>query len=325
MPLRRRLGLVAASAVGIAVVIAACVCYFVVRSQLRDQVDSSLRAQASEIPQTVDAARFGMSLSPNAGGPAPYGQLDVPGNNPIALTNDDLALPVTSGTEAVITGRRGVYLADITLDGSHLREITVPVEITSTGARGAVQLARPLDGVDHILSQLRVILFLVLLGGVGLAAVLGRLAAKRVLKPLSKVSETAQLIAETDDLTRRIDVHEDDEVGQLATRFNAMLARLEHSREELDASVAAQRQLVADASHELRTPVTSLRTNAEMLRDASHVPDDDRREIAGEVVEQAEELTALIGDLIDLARGDVPDPAVEDVRLDQLAYEAVQR
>jgi two-component system sensor histidine kinase MprB len=325
MPLRRRLGLVAASAVGIAVVIAACVCYFVVRSQLRDQVDSSLRAQASEIPQTVDAARFGMSLSPNAGGPAPYGQLDVPGNNPIALTNDDLALPVTSGTEAVITGRRGVYLADITLDGSHLREITVPVEITSTGARGAVQLARPLDGVDHILSQLRVILFLVLLGGVGLAAVLGRLAAKRVLKPLSKVSETAQLIAETDDLTRRIDVHEDDEVGQLATRFNAMLARLEHSREELDASVAAQRQLVADASHELRTPVTSLRTNVEVLLASEHLDPEDRRRLLADVVEQSEELTGLVGDLIELARGDLPSGSTEDVRLDKIVEEAVAR
>jgi two-component system, OmpR family, sensor histidine kinase MprB len=68
-----------------------------------------------------------------------------------------------------------------------------------------------------------------------------------------------------------------------------------------------------------------VRTNAEMLRDAAHVADEERRLIAGEVVDQAEELTALIGDLIDLARGDVPDPAVEDVRLDALAYESVQR
>ena len=104
-----------------------------------------------------------------------------------------------------------------------------------------------------------------MLGGIALALVLGRLAARRVLAPLAEVADTAQHIGETDDLTSRIRVHADDEVGQLATRFNWMLERLESSRDALDESVRAQRQLVADASHELRTPVTSLRTNIEVL------------------------------------------------------------
>ena len=86
-----------------------------------------------------------------------------------------------------------------------------------------------------------------------------------MLAPLAEVAEAAQHIGETDDLTGRIRVHADDEVGQLATRFNTMLDRLEGSRAALDESVRAQRQLVADASHELRTPVTSLRTNIEVL------------------------------------------------------------
>ena len=86
-----------------------------------------------------------------------------------------------------------------------------------------------------------------------------------MLAPLAEVAETAQHIGETEDLSARIHVHADDEVGQLATRFNAMLERLEASRDALDESVRAQRQLVADASHELRTPVTSLRTNIELL------------------------------------------------------------
>ena len=81
----------------------------------------------------------------------------------------------------------------------------------------------------------------------------------------AEVAQTAQHITDTEDLTSRIQYHADDEVGQLATRFNAMIERLQRSRAALDESVRAQRQLVADASHELRTPITSLRTNIEVL------------------------------------------------------------
>ncbi len=140
-----------------------------------------------------------------------------------------------------------------------------------------------------------------------------------------EVTATAQLIGETDDLSQRIDVYQDDEVGQLASRFNAMLARLESSRAQLDASVASQRQLVADASHELRTPVTSLRTNIEVLLSGAQLEDDDRDRLLTDVVEQSEELSALVSDLIEVARGDTPQETVEDTRLDRLVEEALDR
>ena len=127
-----------------------------------------------------------------------------------------------------------------------------------------------------------------------------------MLAPLAEVAHTAQQIGETDDLSPRLKIHADDEVGQLATRFNAMLDRLEASRAALDESVRAQRQLVADASHELRTPVTSLRTNIEVLLAGAELDEEDRRRLLTDVVEQSEELSALVGDLIDLARGDLP-------------------
>jgi two-component system sensor histidine kinase MprB len=163
------------------------------------------------------------------------------------------------------------------------------------------------------------------LGGIALAAALGRLAGRRVLSPLAEVASAAQHISETDDLSRRIRVHADDEVGQLATRFNSMLDRLEGSRSELDESVRAQRQLVADASHELRTPVTSLRTNIEVLLQSPQLDPEDRHRLLADVVEQSEELTALVTDLIELARGDQPGFATEDVRLDRVAAESVAR
>jgi two-component system sensor histidine kinase MprB len=193
------------------------------------------------------------------------------------------------------------------------------------GQQVAVQLARPLNGVDSVLSTLRVILLLLALGGIALAAVLGRLAARRVLAPLAEVADTAQHISETEDLTARIRVHADDEVGQLATRFNAMLERLEASRTALDESVRAQRQLVADASHELRTPVTSLRTNIEVLLADDQLSEEERRRMLTDVVEQTEELSALVGDLIELARGDLPIGSAEDVGLDRVVEESIER
>jgi two-component system sensor histidine kinase MprB len=104
-----------------------------------------------------------------------------------------------------------------------------------------------------------------------------------------------------------------------------MLARLEASRGALDDSVRAQRQLVADASHELRTPVTSLRTNIEVLLADPELDEEERRRLLDDVVEQSEELTGLVGDLIELARGDLPPGSMEDTRLDRIVEESVAR
>jgi two-component system sensor histidine kinase MprB len=93
----------------------------------------------------------------------------------------------------------------------------------------------------------------------------------------------------------------------------------------LDASVHAQRQLVADASHELRTPVTSLRTNVEILQQTPDMDPGERQSMLGEVVDQIEELTLLMNDLIDLARGDEPGVESEDVRLDLVVGEVIER
>ncbi len=192
------------------------------------------------------------------------------------------------------------------------------------GARPAGAPARPASTTSS--RKLRLVLLLLCAGGIALAAVLGRLAARRVLAPLAEVAQTAQHIEETEDLSSRIHVHADDEVGQLATRFNAMIGRLQHSRADLDESVRAQRQLVADASHELRTPITSLRTNIEVLiEQGDQLSDEDRRRLLADVLEQSEELSALIGDVIELARGDLPITSAEDVRLDRIVAESVAR
>jgi two-component system sensor histidine kinase MprB len=325
--LRRRVGIAAAAAVAIAIVLIACVAYLVVRGQLRGQVDSALRAQAAVIQRgNFDSlARPLPGIPPSAGGPAPYVQA-VLADGTVLPRQGGVTLPVDSHVRAVASIGGSSYLTDVHVGGSHLREIAFQVPGVSSGGRPvAIQLARPLNSVDNVLSRLRLILALLCVGGVVLALVLGRLAARRVLSPLAEVADTAQHIGETEDLAARIHVHADDEVGQLATRFNWMLERLESSRDELDESVRAQRQLVADASHELRTPITSLRMNIEMLLADEGIVPEERRRMLADVVEQTEELTALIGDLIELARGDLPAGDAEEVRLDHIVEGSLER
>lgn len=331
MPLRKRLGIVAGAAVAVAVVIAAIVCYAIVRGQLLGQVDSSLRAQAVAVQNDGQFALRGgdlPGLPANAGGPAPYARVVLADGTSLRFSGD-LMLPVDVHARAIANGANAVYLGDITVGRSHLRELTFPVTVSSQfggqSQPAAVQLARPLDGIDRVLARLRLFLALLCVAGIAVAAALGRLAARRVLAPLAEVADTAEQIGETDDLSRRLTIHADDEVGALATRFNQMLERLQRSRDELDESVRAQRQLVADASHELRTPVTSLRTNIEVLLEGGQLEEDDRRRLLADVVEQSEELSGLVGDLIELARGDLPPGATEPTRLDRIVEESMTR
>ncbi|MGH2843391.1 MAG: sensor histidine kinase [Solirubrobacteraceae bacterium] len=327
MPLRRRISIVAAATVAIAVAIAVIAAYFIVRGQLVGQVDSELSEQAAQVeanPYRALQTRF-PELSAKAGGPIPYSQV-VTANGRVPIRNGNLNLPGTYDASAVATGELKPYFRNITAGGTTLREYVFPLANYVYGGQAvAVQLARPLAAVENVLSTLRWILALLFLAVVALAAALGRLATRRVLTPLAEVTATAQAIAETEDLDRRIEIRQDDEVGQLAARFNEMLERLAASRVALDASVAAQRQLVADASHELRTPVTSLRTNIEVLLADPVLNEAERQRLLIDVVEQSEELSALVSDLIEVARGDVPSESMEDTRLDRLVEAALDR
>ncbi|HWF74482.1 MAG TPA: hypothetical protein VG186_14125, partial [Solirubrobacteraceae bacterium] len=154
MPLRRRLAFVAAAAVGVAIVLVAIVAYMVVRAQLRGQVDDALRAQAVAVHQAGFRAIAGRDLPaipPSAGGPAPYVQLVGADGSTTNLSSTDVALPVSAVTKSVAQAKAGQYLSDVTVGGSDLREITIPVTLVppngGPSVPAAIQLARPLAGV----------------------------------------------------------------------------------------------------------------------------------------------------------------------------------
>ena len=330
MPLRRRMAVATAVAVGVAVVLATAVAYAAVRGELRGQVDDQLLEQAGLVENVEGRLRpeigrrmrrLGRPPGPGLGGipalpierggSAAYVQF-VPGGDGPGVTFAGPDLPIDDRVRAVAGGDGVRFLADAEVAGDHVRVLTAPLE-----AGGALRLARSLESTDSVLARLRWILLALVIGGIALAALLGRLAARHLVAPVRRVSEAARHIAETEDLGRRIEVTSHDEVGELAERFNAML-------DTLEGSIAAQRQLVADASHELRTPVTSLRTNIEVLAEAD-LDAAERARVIADVEAQAEELGALVADLIELARGDQVTPVWEDVRLDALVTEAIDR
>jgi two-component system sensor histidine kinase MprB len=160
------------------------------------------------------------------------------------------------------------------------------------------------------------LLLAVSIGGVALAAALGLLVARTTLVPVRRLTRAAERIAATRDLRSRVGGGRGDELGRLAKTFDSML-------DALASSVGAQRQLVADASHELRTPLASIRTNLEVLQLDEGMPLADRRRVLADAVAELGEMTHLIEDLVELARGEEHAPELAHVRLDLVVRDAV--
>jgi two-component system sensor histidine kinase MprB len=328
MSFRRRITIVSAAAVAIAVVLASILTYLLTSAELHKQIDTQLTQRARQARPFERLLDRPPSRGPGLGrlSPSPqqvrgYQQMVDANGHVIARSVGGVTLPVNARTRALAAHGGRPFFRDTVVSGVHLRVLALPF-----GSGRAVQLALPLTELDSLLSRLRLILALLVIGGVALAALLGRLVAGAAVQPLKRLTEATEHVALTQDLSGRIEPSGSDELGRLAASFNSMLDALERSMGALDASVHAQRQLVADASHELRTPVTSLRTNIEILQHQGQDMDPhESSRLLSDVVEQIEELTLLMNDLIDLARGEEPRADAEEVRLDLLTGEVLER
>jgi two-component system sensor histidine kinase MprB len=322
MSFRTRLALVAAAAVGIAVVTASVVVYIVVHDQLLGQVDRQLQTRATELangpPITIDDNGDLEVSGPPFGVEPDFIQAVTAQGRVLFQRGDSLyRLPVSAKDRQAARGGVESYYSNKRVRGTEFRVLT----ISSSGL--ALQIVRPLTEVNRTLHRITFFLIVIALGGMGVAAALGLLVSRAALTPVRRLTETTEAVTETRDLSQRIESTgtSNDELGRLATSFNTMLGALEESSR-------AQRQLVADASHELRTPLTSLRTNIEVLARGAELPPEERERLLEDVVEQIGEMTALISELIELAREARPDAVAEpakDVRLDLLAADAVER
>jgi two-component system, OmpR family, sensor histidine kinase MprB len=349
MSFQRRVTLASGAAVAIAVAIASLTTYVLVRNDLHRHINRSLQTLATTFVQAERAFpaqrprhrhRTSLRRPSTSVPPYPYSALlghfpDHPGDvtNVIQLVSgarkvypafDGQRLPLSKPTIAAIAALAragsGTRSFDATAHGTQLR---VLAEGVSPGY--AVVISHSLTEANSTLDELSLILFIMTLGGVALASLLGWFVARTTLAPVRRLTATVRHVAQTRDLGERIDERRRDELGSLARSFNSMLTVLDETIHKLDESARVQRRLVADASHELRTPVTSIRTNIEILERADELPAGERTRLVSDVVEQLEELTALINDLIELAREDEHIDSREEVRFDILVTEAIER
>ncbi|QBR93074.1 sensor histidine kinase [Nocardioides euryhalodurans] len=200
-------------------------------------------------------------------------------------------------------------------NGEHYRVVAVPARVPGQ----ALVLAQSLEPQRQTLAKLGGVMLLFGIAGVVGAAAAGWAVARNGLRPVRRLTRSVEEIARTEDL-RPLPVGGDDEIARLATAFNHMLTALAASRDR-------QRQLVADAGHELRTPLTSLRTNLDLLSQAgADLPEEARAELLDDVGAQIEELTTLIGDLVELARDEpMTTTVVETVDLEDVVDRALAR
>jgi two-component system sensor histidine kinase MprB len=213
----------------------------------------------------------------------------------------------------VAAGQADGFYATAQVDGTKSMVFTEPL------ANGlAVQVAEQLTPTDQEVTAVGAVLAALSVLGVLGAALLGWAAARAGLAPITRLAGVAEEVSLTGDPGRRVDVgRRRDEVGRLATAFNAMLGALQRS---LD----AQRRLVSDASHELRTPLASLRINVDVLSENPDLPAADRREILARVTGQVLELSRLVASVTDLARGELPRGDRFPVQLNAVAADALE-
>ncbi|WP_199441238.1 HAMP domain-containing sensor histidine kinase [Umezawaea beigongshangensis] len=312
--LHRRVTLLAALCVAGAVAFVSLGAYLIVRQNLYEQLDENLRQRAAA---AVDSPTISDQLSEIpvgllAASDVRIGVLDADGlripygGTPPSINSEDLDVADGRSPEHLWTdGRTG------------FRTISVPY-----GEGRAIVVAQSMQPIRNTLATLNVVLFVI--GGVGVlfAALAGTAVARTGLRPVQRLTEASERVAHSGDL-RPIPISGDDELSRLTQSFNAMLGAVAESQER-------QRRLVADAGHELRTPLTSMRTNLELLL-ASERPDtptlseQDRTEIHADVRAQLDELTQLIGDLVELAREDAPQAVHEPVDVVEVVERALDR
>jgi two-component system sensor histidine kinase MprB len=332
--LRRRIAAAAAVAVAAVAVAVVVTGYFTTKSHLRSEVRSELRARAAAFLVPHDGPGRRGDGGPRGGGARPpdpdQNDFQAPGG-PLGgaqgifqvvdpsgriLNQPAAPLPVNQQVDDIAHRRGGSVFY-----GAHVGASRTHVEVYAVWDapdQHVVMVALSLADDDAVLHSLLLPYGLLIACGVLLATVLGLAISRSALRPIER------FVARTERVTRELDrparLEETDaiELRRLAMSFNQTIDALERS-------IEAQRHLVADASHELRTPIAALRSNVQIFLEGERLPLHEREELQASILAELDELTHIVADVMELARGAGPGLEPEEVELDTIVREAVER
>jgi two-component system sensor histidine kinase MprB len=317
--LRSRVTLLAAMCVAGAVALVSLGAYLTVSRNLYDQVDQNLKDRATNALSGANVDIQGGTTFPAlaaALNDVKFTIINEDGSQIIRVPGQ--APPYGADERAVAAGHKQ---ENTRTDGrTDSRVYSIRIQVGDQPA--ALVVAQLLKPTKELLTDLALVLILISGAGVVVAALAGTAVARTGLSPVERLTRATERVARTGDL-RPIQVSGDDELARLTHSFNTMLGAVADARDR-------QRSLVADAGHELRTPLTSLRTNLELLM-ASEAPgaptlsDQDKAEIQDDLRGQLDELTQLIGDLVELAREEGAQAIWEPVELAEVVEQSLDR
>lgn len=316
--LRTRLTVIAATAIAVSVFVALQVSIELLGWQLQDTAEDQLRADSRAVAANAERAGLAQLQLPPYPGSGQLVRVLLPDGSTRTPAGQPALPPVSEQAGRVAQG------ASADLMESHDSDDNGYLIYTLRAGDGAVQVARAVDDDSPITRFGLGMLLIGLLCVVG-GAVVGRTVARAGLAPIDRLAAAAARVAHTRDLDADIPDEGGGEIRRLIRSINDMLAALQDSRR-------AQQLLAEDAAHELKTPLTSLRLNVELLirldrRGAldSALPAESRTRLLNDLGAQVAELSTLAAELTDLARGDVSDESTELLDLADVVVAAATR
>ncbi len=326
MSLRRRIAGAAAVAAALVAVAITAISYASTRSHLVGEIQQELRERAQPF---IEGQRDNQGPDGRPG-PGPGGDPDfrphsqpfggAPGYFQFVQPNGTVnapagpALPVTPQVTQIAKQQSGSFFSTATVRGTHLEVFTV----ADPRDREAVQVALPLTSVDSVMHGLVFTDALLVGGGILVALLLGIAISRSALAPIERFLRRTEAVTSDLEKPRHLEETGASELRRLAASFNQTLDALERS-------ILAQRHLVADASHELRTPIASLRSNIQIFLDSERLPAAEREGLQEAILAELDELTQVVADVVELARGSAPSTTTEPLELDAVVRDAVER
>lgn len=320
MSIRLRLTLLFSAILALTLFVSGAILYISVSRLTYNVREDALVEQAQTI---ISASEFQLDQVRVPEGrittPRTFVQTLDPSGTIVDRTDNLLDVTIPLSDEGLRALRRGDdWTESAETDAGRMLVFNQPIRDSDTRAIiGIIQVARSVAEHDESLSTIRNAI-VVGIGVVTLAAFgISWLLAGAALRPINRITETAQEIGEERDFSQRVEyTGPPDELGRLTTTMNVMLTELQAAFSHAERTLDAQRRFAADASHELRTPLTTIRGNLELLRRDPPISPEDHIEVVTDIIEECERLMRLVNDLMVLQRADAEWPlSSERVRI----------